>query len=196
VKLILGSSSPRRRELLWILFDKIGVIKPNVDETPGLHESAKDFALRIAEDKMKAVLKNADDVDSKLFVTSDTIVVLDNKIYGKPASRAEAFNMLRSLSGRSHSVFTSLSLCYYDAGNRIARTDFEETTVEFFNLSDETVNEYLDLVDYSDKAGSYAVQEHGSMIVKNVNGSASNVVGLPMRLFLKMANNMKILTLL
>ena len=116
-------------------------------------------------------------------VTSDTVVTIDGKILGKPESFSSARDMLALLSGKEHRVITGMAV-------RLKRNDairefaaMESTSVFFQDLTDETINNYLKRVEYMDKAGSYAVQEHGDMIIKSVKGSLTNVIGFPLRLF-------------
>jgi len=193
---VLGSSSPRRRELLGLLFENIETVKPEVDEKPLPGEKAADFSERVANDKMKSVLDMVTEKNDRLFITSDTDVVLQDRIFGKPLDRNDAFQMLKTLSGRKHTVLTSLCLCHYEGEKKIIETMVEKSTVFFHELDDNRINRYLDLIEFMDKAGAYAVQEHGAMIIERLEGSMSNVVGFPMRLFLKMILQMGLIHLL
>ena len=111
---------------------------------------------------------------------------IDGKILGKPESEDEAVSMLRMLSGKEHFVLTGLCIVLKN-GNEYRRFyGCEKTSVKFKMLSDEIIKKYLDMVNYSDKAGSYAIQEHGDLFVESISGSMTNVIGFPLRLFFRM----------
>ncbi len=171
-RFILASNSPRRKELLTncgYLFE----VKPSeCDEsiteglTPG--ETVKELARR----KALSVLTNNTDA---VVLGCDTVVAVDGEILGKPADREDAFKMLMSLSGKKHIVASGV--CIVD-GERCEC--FENTTeVEFYPLSEETVNSYLDTLEYADKAGGYGIQGYGSVLVKGIRGDYFSVMGLP-----------------
>jgi septum formation protein len=121
-----------------------------------------------------------------LVITADTIVTIDGVILGKPVSRDDARLMLSRLSGRTHRVITGLCLTTDREGGSSSHTALEETIVTFRELDVSAIDRYLDITDYTDKAGSYAIQENGEMIVKSVAGSMTNVIGFPLRLFYSM----------
>ncbi len=195
MRIILGSSSPRRRELLGIVFEHLEVVVPEVEEIPLEGEAPKDFCLRASSDKMDAVLKEFQPMEKTLIVTSDTVVALGNTILGKPRNRNHAFSMIKSLSGKKHRVFSSISLTFFDEERSIFRkSSIEETFVKFRELHGETINKYLELTEYCDKAGAYAIQENGELIIEYVRGSQSNVMGFPMGLFFRMSAAMNILS--
>lgn len=169
---ILASNSPRRRELLENSGYVFRVIPSDCDEnikevlTPQqtVIELAKRKALAVAAENKNAVILGC-----------DTVVAFDGKILGKPESRKDAFNMLKSLSGRRHIV--SSGVCITD-GEKCEC--FENTTeVEFYSLDDETVESYLDTLEYTDKAGAYGIQGFGSVLVKEIKGDYFSVMGLP-----------------
>ena len=187
MKIVLGSGSPRRREILESVFDKIEIVPPDVDESILPGEKPEDFTLRIVNEKMESVLKKV--AGDAAFLTSDTIVTIDGRILGKPGSRDEAFSMLKLLSGREHYVLTGLSLALRSGGSITRDSLIESTSVRFKNVGDAVINMYLDRVDYTDKAGSYAIQESGEMLVESMNGSITNVIGLPLRLLFSMIGN-------
>ena len=186
MRIILGSASPRRRSILEGIFGEVHVISPSVDESLFENETADDYTCRITNLKMDAVLRGLDLTEDCYVITSDTVVSVDRKILGKPVSEFEAYSMLRLLSGREHFVITGLSIVLKD-GHGIRRLyGCEKTSVKFKILDDEIIKKYLNTIEYRDKAGSYAVQDHGDMIVDSINGSITNVIGFPLRLFFKM----------
>jgi len=184
MKFVLGSGSPRRRELLQSVFGEIEVVPPHVDESINHGEKPLDYTMRIVNDKMEAVLAGRQ--EKAFYLTSDTIVTIDEYILGKPLSKNEAVSMLRLLSGREHSVITGICIAYPCNGILKKESAYEQSAVLFKNLNDEIINRYLDIIDYCDKAGSYAVQENGDMIVDSIKGSVTNVIGLPMGLLFRM----------
>lgn len=180
---ILGSASPRRRDILREFFDPIEIVHPSIDESVYPGETPESFVSRISGEKMNSVLSQISYTENFTAVTSDTIVAIDNLILGKPESLSSAVDMLKLLSGREHRVLTGLSLYTGNAEDGKELSGLESTSVFFKNLDSETINRYLSIVDYSDKAGSYAIQEYGDMLVESINGSVTNVIGFPLRLF-------------
>lgn len=194
MKLILASSSPRRRELLGTITSSFEIVIPDIDEDAGHGESPLRYAERMATQKASAVRTDSCDTGAApcLIVACDTIVTIDNRIIGKPRDFSDAFSTLKRLSGRTHRVITSLSLRIENTYPETV-TASEITNVTFRGLSDDTITGYLNMIHYRDKAGSYALQEHGDMIIAAVSGSVSNVIGFPLRLFLRMTQEKKIL---
>ena len=184
MKLILGSGSPRRKEILESVFGNIDILPPHIDESILPGEKPADYTMRIVNAKMDSVLNNGS--GDSIYNTSDTIVTIDNRILGKPESRDDAYSMLRLLSGREHSVITGLCISQVQNGYPWRKSAYEVSSVIFRKLEDDGINKYLDLINYSDKAGSYAVQEYGEMIVDSINGSVTNVIGLPLSLLFRM----------
>jgi septum formation protein len=174
MKFILASASPRRVELLRSLGLQFDVLPTGVAERDEHPASFHDLAIHNAQAK-------AHDVAARhphaLVLGADTIVVPGGEVFGKPRDLDNARRMLRSLSGRGHSVITGVCLIHR-AANR-ERIFAVETQVQFRPLSDTDIEQYLDAVDVLDKAGAYAIQE-GPPIVAGVDGSYSNVIGLPL----------------
>jgi septum formation protein len=189
VEIILGSGSPRRRIILEGIFGAVKVISPSVDEALFKDEPAYDYTERITNLKMDAVLSGLNIVEQQCIITSDTIVSIDDKILGKPASEDEAASMLRMLSNKEHSVITGVSLVLKNGNDYSRFYGYDTTSVKFKMVSDDTIRNYLGMVSYSDKAGSYAIQEYGNMLVESITGSMTNVIGFPLRLFFRMINN-------
>ena len=180
---VLGSASPRRRDILQEFFDPLQIIHPSIDESVYTGETPESFVSRITREKMKSVVSQIDCSGNFTAVTSDTIVTIDNLILGKPESLSSAADMLRLLSGRSHRVVTGLSVYTGNAEEGKELNGLESTSVLFRKLDNDAIGKYLDLVNYSDKAGSYAIQEYGDMLVESIEGSITNVIGFPLRLF-------------
>ena len=172
--LILASGSPRRRELLKQLGARFQVETAPVEELEDSNFTARELCRANAFRKAQVVAMRH---PAKLVVGADTLVHLDNETFGKPASLAAARRMLRRLSGRTHEVTTACCLVQWLPPRRMV---FEETTlVRFAALSDRQIRNYLAAVNPLDKAGAYAIQQHGEWIVEALEGSFTNVVGLP-----------------
>jgi septum formation protein len=171
-RLILASGSPRRRQLLEIIGVPFDVIPADVDESPNPGEEPTGFAARAARDK---ALEVAGRWPERAVLGADTVVEVDSAILGKPSSRADAASMLRSLSGRSHLVHTALALVA--AGSIHGLVDTAE--VELVDIDDEIIEWYVATNEPMDKAGAYAIQGLGGLLVTGVVGSPHTVVGLP-----------------
>jgi septum formation protein len=171
-RLILASSSPRRRELLDLIGLGHVAVTPGVDESPQPGESAALFAVRAATDKALAV---AGQGGSLPVLGADTVVEVDGLLLGKPTSDEDAASMLRALSGRAHLVHTGLALA---AAGRVASL-VDTATVHFLPMTAAQIRWYVATGEPADKAGAYAVQGCGSLFVRAVEGSHMTVVGLP-----------------
>jgi septum formation protein len=192
MNIILGSASPRRREMLAGLFAKLEVISPSIDEKTFPGETPEEFTVRISKEKAREIRKNTRFEAPSLLITSDTVVAVDEKILGKPSDHTGAVSMLRMLSGKRHRVISSITLEHIDEGLLSTRTDYEVTRVSFMELSELSIEEYLGKIDYMDKAGSYAIQESGELIIDHVEGSITNVIGFPLRKFFSMLAGMNL----
>ncbi len=189
MNIILGSSSPRRKSILSGLADSFRVLPPSIDETHFPDESPEVFAMRIAVDKCRAILESgAINAYPALVIAADTIVTINGRIIGKPSDFDDAVRMISELNGRTHRVITGLTLSAGEKeGNRHrSLTGCEVTEVSFRQLDRDGIIGYLNAIEYHDKAGSYAIQEHGGMIVEGYRGSISNIIGFPLRLFFSM----------
>lgn len=171
-KIILASGSPRRQELLKFITEDFEICPVNADETIPEGMPVQMAAAFLADKKASACAKLFPD---KIIIGCDTIVLHDDEIMGKPENREDAFRMLRKLSGEVHSVMTGVSL-YYNTQTSVFTT---ETRVEFYTLSDNEINAYLDTGEPFDKAGAYGIQGKGSLLVRGIEGDYFNVVGLP-----------------
>ncbi|MBY5993121.1 Maf family protein [Ferrimonas balearica] len=173
-QLYLASSSPRRRQLLAQLGYEFEVLTPEIDETPWPGEAPQDLVERLAREKAEAGLALAKAPLSVL--GSDTIVVLDNRILGKPRDRADALATLAALSDREHQVMTAVAL----ATAQGTRATLVTTQVRFCALTAEQIQAYWNSGEPADKAGSYGIQGLGGNFVRAIQGSYSAVVGLPL----------------
>lgn len=181
--LVLASASPRRRELLAGAGFAVIVHAAEVDETPHPGEEARAYVLRLAEAKARAAASGAPRPDLPL-LAADTTVVLDGELLGKPADDAEAAAMLRRLSGRGHEVWTGLCLLWPAAasGERPLALAADCTRVWFAPLDREEIAAYVASGEPRGKAGAYAIQGRAGQFIPRIEGSYSNVVGLPLAL--------------
>ncbi|HUE36417.1 MAG TPA: Maf family protein [Candidatus Acidoferrum sp.] len=172
--LILASASPRRADLLRQLKLDFEVIPSDAKEVFDDHLSPQELCQLNAHRKARTVAKKLPDA---LVMGADTLVFLDHQIFGKPASAVEAKKMLLQLQGRTHQVVTGVSLIQLRAHRE--RIFAVSTDVLFRSLTPGQVDEYLSKINPLDKAGAYAIQDSGELIVSEISGSFSNVVGLP-----------------
>lgn len=185
IKIILASSSPRRRDILTKLGFDIEIKTSNAEEGVDISDMPPELAVQeLAKEKGRAVAKNLhyDENQVYIVVSADTVVVYDGEILGKPKDRTEAKKMLKRLSGKKHKVITGLCIWKStDKGEGCAICDVTE--VYFKTLSDEMIEAYLDTGEYVDKAGSYGIQGKGASMVKKIKGDYYNVVGFPVNKF-------------
>ncbi len=171
MKLILASASPRRREILKNAGYEFEAIAADADETLPPDVSPEQAVKYLAELKNGAAAQN----NVGIIISADTVVAVGGRLLGKPADEKDAENMLKTLSGRTHSVFTGVCV---SLGNK--KTVFcEKTEVTFFNLSEKEILDYIKTGEPMDKAGAYGIQGKGALFVKKINGDYFNVVGLP-----------------
>ncbi|MEK7468528.1 MAG: Maf family protein [Planctomycetota bacterium] len=173
-RIILASASPRRAELLQEMGVKVEIIPTRAAEIEGGHLDPLELALTNACRKAVVV---SDLHPDALVIGADTVVTLGGRCFGKPADNRAAARMLRALSGKTHEVITGVCLMRKSA--RDLEVFAEISRVQLRRLTSRTISDYLAKVDVLDKAGAYAIQEHGEMLVKGLAGSFSNVVGLP-----------------
>ncbi|MBI4363818.1 MAG: septum formation inhibitor Maf [Candidatus Latescibacteria bacterium] len=179
--MVLASGSERRRELLTLVGAHFECRPVRIDETPLPMERAEGYVLRLAEAKARAALAAgaAKEEPGRFAVLgADTAVTIDRDILGKPAAPEEAARMLARLSGRVHEVWTGLSLLDPVDGRAVTRA--VRSIVKFSRLDDEEIGRYVATGEPLDKAGAYAVQGRGALYVEAIEGSYSNVVGLPL----------------
>lgn len=176
-KVILASNSPRRKELLaGLVVDYEVRTLPDVDESYPETLQGADIPLYIAKEKADAYVAMMQ--PGELIITADTIVWLDGKVLGKPRDKEDALQMLRTMSGRTHEVFTGVCITTTDW----QRSFTAQTEVRFATLSEEEIAYYVDNFQPMDKAGAYGVQEWiGFIGVENISGSYYNIMGLPVQ---------------
>jgi septum formation protein len=176
MKLILASSSPRRAEILANAGLPFSVLSSAVDESSNPGETPSALVQRLANAKAQLVAARV--VGPAIVLAADTVVVLDDKILGKPSSIEDARHMLQQLSGRTHSVLTGVSLVRLPDGER--RQFIESTLVHFRPITDEELSSYLATEEPYDKAGAYAIQGQAGRYIPRIEGCYFNVVGLPL----------------
>lgn len=174
---MLASASPRRRDLLTLIGVPHDVRAADIDETCRLGEKPRAHAERLAREKAAAI-----DAPDAVTIGSDTIVVVDGEVLGKPRDRAQAAEMLRRLSGRAHVVMTGVAVRWK---GRVA-SDVEEVGVTFRELSDHDIDRYIETGEPMDKAGAYGIQGFGATIVDRVDGDYFAVMGLPVNRMVKL----------
>jgi septum formation protein len=170
-KIILASASPRRKELLTTAGVEFEVLVSEADETIPEGTAPRDAAMMTAEKKSLAVAENRDGI----VVGADTIVVIDDKILGKPKDEADAFGMLRLLSGREHEVITGVCITDGEKTEKFAQV----SKVRFYDLTDDEITAYVATKEPMDKAGAYGIQGKGCVLVESIEGDYFNIVGLP-----------------
>jgi septum formation protein len=172
LKLILASSSPRRKEILENAGYTVEVKEPQVDENLKIKLPPIDLVMKLALLKANSVFTK--DSDS-IVIGADTIVCIDGKNIGKPESVDQARSLLRQLSGRLHRVYTGVALVSKDR----QETFFVQAKVNFMKLDEDLINRYIETNEYCDKAGGYAIQGKGCILVDSIDGDYFGVVGLP-----------------
>lgn len=179
MKIILGSQSPRRRELLSGLDIPHTEVTIDADESYPSHLQGGDIPMYISRAKAEAYTRTHGLSDNDLLITADTIVWLDGQVLGKPHDEQEARQMLRLLSGKTHQVFTAVTF----ASNSGLTSEVDRTDVTFEPLSDSEIDYYVSRYRPLDKAGAYGVQEWiGYIAAARINGSYFNVMGFPTHL--------------
>ncbi len=168
--IVLASGSPRRNELLTMLGLRFTVEPPDVDETRHPDEEPAPYVERVARMKAAAVAG-----PGRVVIAADTTVVFDGHVIGKPAHPAEARAMLATLSGETHAVYTGVAV----AADGVMSSTVERSLVTMLPLTDEEIAAYVDTGEPMDKAGAYALQGLGALFVESIEGSPTNVIGLP-----------------
>ena len=179
--MILASQSPRRREIFERAGFSFTVHAADIDETPLSNETPPQMVERLARTKAHATVPFAREMGDNLIVAADTIVWSpDVGVLGKPADDADALRMLTLLSGRTHFVTSGVSIIRIDGDSTIEHTFHETTDVTFHLVSDACLRAYVASGEPRDKAGAYAIQGRGAVLVKSIRGDYDNVVGLPL----------------
>ena len=176
MRIILASKSPRRIELLSGLGIKPEILPSDVDENiDEVTDKPTEAVTLLAYRKAQACAQAVRD-ENALIIAADTLVYKDSRLLGKPRDKDEAFEMLRTLSGDSHSVYTGICVCYGGKFSKVA----VETKVFFRDLSDSEIENYIESGEPMDKAGAYGIQGRACLFVKGIEGDYFNVVGLPL----------------
>ena len=174
-KIILASASPRRKEILEITGLKFSVCVSDYEEDLSLKLPPRDLARFLSRKKAETI---AHKYKNAIIIAADTVIVFKNRILGKPHRDKEAGKMLRLLNGRSHSVITGFTILDTGSGKKLSRS--VETKVYFRELSLSEIQAYVRSGEPLDKAGSYAIQGLGAVLVDRIEGDYSNVIGLPL----------------
>lgn len=187
--MILGSASPRRRELLALITPDFTAQSADADETLPEGIAPIEAVERLSRIKAEAVLALQPQKEDVAVIGADTIVYIDGEILGKPHSRKQAAAMLRQLSGRAHTVCTGVTVLI----NGECRTFHQTTAVRFYPLSEDEIAWYTSLEEPYDKAGAYGIQGAGAHLVEGITGDYFNVMGLPVALLSRTLREMGVL---
>lgn len=170
--IILASQSPRRKELLQWLVDEFEIIPADIDETIQPSDEPKEYVLRMAKEKARVISRQHPE---SLVIASDTIVVNEHDILGKPTSREDARRMLQQMSGQTHDVYTAVVI--HSKEKHLEQIAAAQVT--FFDLSEDEITRYLDKQEYQDKAGAYGIQGAAATFVQTIHGDYYAIVGFP-----------------
>ena len=179
MRVILASGSPRRKELLKLVVPEFEIIVSNVDEKLEDELTPQEQVTSLAYQKAKDVFENTE--GDRIVIGSDTMVIKNDKIYGKPKDEQDAKNMIKELlSGdRSHSVVTGLSILVEKNGKAEEYKTYDETKICFTDISDKEIDKWIATGKAMDKAGAYAIQEEFAVFIEKIEGNYDTVVGLP-----------------
>jgi len=189
-KIILASKSSRRKQLLNRILDDFKIINSNLDESKIKIDDPAKYCRNLSYLKAKTVSKN---FKNDIIIGADTIVFLNNTILGKPKDYNEAFNMLKKLSGQTHTVFTGVTIL--SINNKVNINFSEKTNVTFYDISDNQIDWYIKNNNPYDKAGSYGIQDGSQLFVKTINGNYENVIGLPISKIYRYFIELKVINL-
>jgi septum formation protein len=176
MRLVLASTSPRRREILALLGIPFEVIEPNFDENVSPDRSIRDQVLDFAVGKASSVARNN---PASIVIGSDTMILLDEKKIGKPDGIASAREILRSLAGKAHRIFTSVAMLDSSGSRNLGIV--EEVLVKMRDYSEEEIERYLACDESLDKAGAYSIQGQGRTLIESIRGDYLAAVGLPLK---------------
>lgn len=172
-KIILASASPRRKELIQYIGDNVTIRPADCDETLPENIGAREAVEYLSKIKNDAAREISE--KEEIIISADTVVAIDDKILGKPADKDDARRMLGLLNGKTHQVYTGVTI---SKGEKVI-TFSEKTDVVFYDLKESEIEEYISTSEPYDKAGAYAIQGKAGLLVKGINGDYYNVVGLP-----------------
>ena len=190
LKIILASKSSRRKHLLSRVLNNFKVIDSKLDESKVKIEKPSKYCKKLAQLKARKIAQNH---TNDIIIGADTIVYFKKKILGKPKDYNEAFNMLKKLSGQTHTVYTGVSILSI---NQNLNVNFsEKTNVTFYEISDNQIDWYITNNNPYDKAGSYGIQDGSQLFVKSINGNYENVIGLPISKIYRYFIELKVINL-
>ncbi|WP_314347462.1 nucleoside triphosphate pyrophosphatase [Fusobacterium massiliense] len=175
--MILASGSPRRQEILKEVGFNFKVVVPEIEEVSKEEEPVK----KILDISRKKAMSVGEKYTNEYVLSADTVVVVDNKILGKPKNVEEAREYLSLLSGREHEVITAYT--FMSIEKNIFLSDYSVSKVKFYKLDEETINWYIETGEYKDKAGAYGIQGKGRVLVENINGDFFSIMGFPVASF-------------
>lgn len=186
-RIILASASPRRKELL----EKVGIpfevmessIEDNIDQIADLQNSPYEWVKTLSSKKANDVATNVE--GSSIIIAADTIITILGKIMEKPTDVIDAFQMLKRLQGRKHTVYTGMTIIYKDEMGITEENYVDATDVYMHELTDEEIKQYIDTHESFDKAGGYAIQGKGTLLIDTIYGDYNTVVGLPLTVLYK-----------
>ena len=178
MRIILASSSPRRKELLEKLDIPFEIITKDTEEIFDNNKSIYEASMEVAKSKAMAVYKEIN--GDIIVIGSDTIVNYQNKVIGKPKNIEEAFNMIKSFSGNSHEVVSSLCLLIRKDGKEYQEITYDKSIVYVDDLSNEEINEWIENHDVLTRAGAYAIQDGFGKYIEKIDGDYFSIVGLPL----------------
>ncbi|MBS6500844.1 MAG: Maf-like protein [Clostridium sp.] len=185
---VLASGSERRQELLHRIVDEFDIIVSDFDERKILFNGNVDeYVIDLAKGKALSVKESLK--EEAIIIAGDTVVVLDDKILGKPNNEEDAYSMLKQLSGKTHRVYSGLVVINM-YNNKVEKQSLY-TEVKFSNLTEEEIKSYIKTGEPLDKAGAYGIQGYGGVFIEGINGCYYNVVGLPLNLLNKMLRKVK-----
>lgn len=181
MKIILASKSPRRKELLSMITNNFEVIVSNVEERVNYELVPSEIVKELALQKAEKVFEDTKNLGDRIVIGSDTMVVKDNKIYGKPKNHDDAMSMLKELKNAKHEVNTGLAIIAEKNGKLTQITDVSIASVYFSDITDEELEDWIATGEPFDKAGGYAVQGKFGVFIEKIEGDYYTVVGLPIR---------------
>ncbi len=178
-KIVLASSSPRRKDILSMYNIEPIIVKPNIEEKINFDESPEQIAMALSFEKASYVAGGFS--NGEIIVSADTIVSCEGKVLGKPIDEKQGIEMIELLNNKEHEVITGI--CIIKANSNLKIVDYEKTIVKFRNLTYEKIQRYIKTNEYIDKAGGYGIQGYGGLLVEYIKGCYFNVVGFPISKF-------------
>lgn len=193
MKILLASASPRRQELLKQIFDNFEVHTSSCEEN-AVFKSPCDYVMELASQKALDVADHyLNSEDETLIIGADTVVFFDGTILGKPYDKSDAYQMIKSISGNTHEVYTGISLVHIKNHKKTVYCSYECTKVHVKELSEDEIATYINTPEPYDKAGSYGIQGLFSRHISGIEGDYFNVVGLPVHLLYEELKNHNLL---